>query len=159
MRFWMIGFILVSACMVNAQTLQDSRLELIHDKDHPWTFTANFADRAAWEQRAEFVRHQALVAQGLWPMPPKTPLNPVIHGKIDRDAYTIEKVFFASMPGHYVSGNLYRPKGKSGKLPAVLCPYGHWPDGRFWWRDEAGIAFAMQHGNHPQGAFVRRIGN
>ena len=42
-------------------------------------------------------------------MPEKTPLTPVIHGKIERDGYTIEKVFFASAPGHYVSGNLYRP--------------------------------------------------
>src|SRR5437764_13365232 len=121
MRYWMIGFIFAGACMVNAETSQDSRLTLIHDKDHPWSFAATFPDRAAWEQRAEFVRHQALVAQGLWPMPPNTPLNPVIHGKIDRDVYTIEKVFFASMPGHYVSGNLYRPKGRGGKLTSRLC--------------------------------------
>jgi hypothetical protein len=125
---------------------EDARFLHPHDKDHPWGFTADFADRDSWEKRAAFLRHQALVAQGLWPMPPKTPLNAVIHGKIDRDAYTVEKVFFASMPGHYVSGNLYRPKGKSGKLPAVLCPYGHWPDGRFWWRDQAGIDKEIQSG-------------
>jgi dienelactone hydrolase len=35
------------------------------------------------------------------------------------------------MPGHYVTGSLYRPKGRTGKLPAVLCPHGHWKDGRF----------------------------
>src|SRR5262249_31261901 len=49
------------------------------------------------------------------------------------------KVFFASMPGHYVSGNLYRPKGRNGRLPAVLFPYGHWPDGRMIWRDDNGV--------------------
>src|SRR4051794_14217296 len=130
----------------STQPAQDDRFVHPHDKDHPWNLTADFADRAAWEQRAEVLRHQALVAQGLWPMPPKTPLNPVIHGKIDRDAYTIEKVFFASMPGHYVSGNLYRPKNKTGKLPGVLAPYGHWPDGRFWWRDQAGIDKEIKSG-------------
>src|SRR5262249_2356638 len=78
----------------------------------------------------------------LWPMPEKTPLNPVIHGKIDRDDYTIEKVFFASLPGHYVSGNLYRPKARGGnnapggKHPAVLSPHGHWPNGRFFERND-----------------------
>ena len=37
-----------------------------------------------------------------------------------------------AIPGHYVSGNLYRPKGKTGKLPGVLCPHGHWANGRFY---------------------------
>jgi dienelactone hydrolase len=85
-----------------------------------------------WQTRRHALREQVLVAEGLWPTPEKTPLNPVIHGKIDRDDYTVEKVFFASMPGHYVSGSLYRPKGKSGKLPAVLSPHGHWKDGRMY---------------------------
>jgi len=122
-----------------ADAAEDSRFTQPHDQNHPWSFSPAFTERAAWEDRAQTLRQQALVAQGLWPMLPKTPLNPVIHSPIDRDAYTIEKVYFASLPGHYVSGNLYRPTGKSGKLPGVLAPYGHWPDGRFWWRDEAGI--------------------
>ena len=65
-------------------------------------------------------------------MPPKEPLKPVIHGRIDRGDYTVEKVFFASMPGHYVSGNLYRPAKVKGKVPGVLCPHGHWKNGRFY---------------------------
>ncbi len=88
--------------------------------------------KGEWEMRRAALRQQVLVSQGLWPMPEKTPLKAVIHGKIDRDEYTIEKVFFASMPGHYVCGNLYRPTGKSGKLAAVLCPHGHWRNGRFY---------------------------
>jgi dienelactone hydrolase len=72
------------------------------------------------------------VALGLWPLPEKTPLNPVIHGKIDRADYTVEKVYFESYPGFYVTGNLYRPKGRTGKVPAVLSPHGHWNNGRFY---------------------------
>jgi dienelactone hydrolase len=90
--------------------------------------------KEAWEARRTKLREQLLVANGLWPMPEKTPLNAVVHGKIERDGYTIEKVFFASMPGHYVSGNLYRPAAKSDaaqKLPGVLFAHGHWKDGRF----------------------------
>lgn len=86
----------------------------------------------SWKVRRQQVREQVLVAEGLWPMPEKTPLNAVIHGKVERDDYTIEKVFFASLPGHYVSGNLYRPKGKTGKLPGVLFAHGHWTDARFF---------------------------
>ncbi len=72
-----------------------------------------------------------LVANGLWPMPLKTPLNAMIYGKIDREGYTIEKVYFESYPGHFVTGSLFRPKDREGKLPGVLCPYGHFPGGRF----------------------------
>ena len=114
----------------------DQRLKVLHDVDHPVIFAPDSFDMTKWEARANALRQQVLVAEGLWPMPQKTPLNIVIHGKIDRDAYTIEKVFFASYPGHYVSGNLYRPKDHPGKLPAVLCPHGHWTNGRLYERSD-----------------------
>src|SRR4051794_11127688 len=76
--------------------------------------------REEWAPRRQAVREQVLVATGLWPLPEKTPPNPVVHGKIERDGYTVEKVFFASTPGHYVCGNLYRPAGKGGvRSPGV----------------------------------------
>ena len=94
----------------------------------------------AWAKRAEQVRRQLLVSQGLWPMPEKTPLNAVIHGRVERPDYTLEKVFFESAPGFFVTGNLYRPKGKTGKLPGILCPHGHWPQGRLTDTGEIGRA-------------------
>jgi dienelactone hydrolase len=84
-----------------------------------------------WAVRAARVRRELAVALGLWPMPEKTPLNAVIHGRIEQPDYTVEKVYFESLPGFFVTGNLYRPKGKSGRLPAVLSPHGHWKNGRF----------------------------
>jgi dienelactone hydrolase len=111
-----------------------SKVRTLNDKD----FFFRVPDsKEAWEARRKAVREQVLVATGLWPLPERTPLHPVVHGKIDRDGYTVEKVFFASRPGHYVSGNLYRPKGRSGKLPAVLSPHGHWANGRFYDAGEA----------------------
>jgi dienelactone hydrolase len=91
---------------------------------------------AEWAERRQAVREQVLLANGLLPLPEKTPLAPVVHGGIDRGDYTVEKVSFASMPGHYVTGNLYRPKGK-GPFAGVLCPHGHWRDGRFYDAGEA----------------------
>ncbi|MFZ4767213.1 MAG: acetylxylan esterase, partial [Roseimicrobium sp.] len=85
----------------------------------------------AWDIRREEVKRRVLVASGLWPMPEKTPLNAVIHGRIERDEYTVEKVFFESLPGHFVCGNLYLPKQKPAQMPGILCPHGHWPNGRF----------------------------
>ncbi len=64
-------------------------------------------------------------------MPEATPLNAVVHGRVARDGYTVDRVFFESLPGHFVTGSLYRPAGRAGRLPAVLLPHGHWHDGRF----------------------------
>ena len=120
----------VPRVLAQGQLPHDARLQPLKDLDGYFPFTPP-ANAAAWAKRAERVRRQILVSQGLWPMPAKTPLHPVIHGKIEQDDYTVEKVFFESSPGFFVTGNLYRPKGKSGKLPGVLCPHGHWNDGRF----------------------------
>jgi hypothetical protein len=110
----------------------DARLAKTRDYDKTTLWYPNYQNKQDWEKRATEVREQILVSQGLWPLPPKSPLRPVIHGKIDRDDYTIEKVYFSSIPGHYVTGNLYRPKKINGKAPAVLCPHGHWNNGRFY---------------------------
>src|SRR5687768_11624267 len=91
-----------------------------------------YDDKQAWQRRAEYLRQQALIAAGLWPMPAKTPLNAVIHGQIDRGDYTIDKVYFESHPGFFVTGNRYCPKNRPGKLPAVLSPHGHWANGRLY---------------------------
>ena len=88
------------------------------------------ASKAEWDKRAEFVRRQILVSQGLWPMPTKTPLNAVIHGKTDFPDYSVEKAYFESAPGFFVTGNLYRPKDVKGKVPAVLFAHGHWQNAR-----------------------------
>jgi len=85
---------------------------------------------AAWRDRAQHLREQMLVTLGLWPAFPKTPLNPKIYGKLDRDDYTIEKVVLETLPGFTLSGNLYRPANQCGRVPAILCPHGHWNDGR-----------------------------
>jgi dienelactone hydrolase len=132
----------------------DSRLGKLRTLDDKDFILRVPATKEAWQKRRQAIREQILVATGLWPMPVKTPLNPVIHGKIDREEYTIEKVFFASYPGHYVSGNLYRPKGKTGKLPGVLCPHGHWANGRFFEADDKAVAAQIKQGAEktPEGA-------
>ena len=109
----------------------DVRLEPLNDLNGYFPFVPPTSVQQ-WALRTERVRRKILVSAGLWPMPTKTPLNAVVHGLMDRGDYTIEKVFFESLPGFYVTGNLYRPKHKVGQHPGVLCPHGHWPEGRFY---------------------------
>ena len=92
-----------------------------------------------WEKRKELLQRRVLVANGLYPMPEKTPLNAVIHGKVKRPGFTVEKVYFESIPGFHVTGLLFRPaNAKPGqKFPAVLSPHGH--GGRLQDLGEAGV--------------------
>ncbi|MFO0901163.1 MAG: acetylxylan esterase [Pirellulales bacterium] len=123
----------------------DARLGALKDLDGYFPFTPA-RSREAWQQRAEQVRRQILVSQGLWPMPEKTPANAVVHGLVDRGDYTVERVYFESVPGHFVTGSLYRPKGYAGKRPAVLFPHGHWAQGRFHDMGEKALREELFHG-------------
>ncbi|RLI28218.1 hypothetical protein DRO58_02655, partial [Candidatus Bathyarchaeota archaeon] len=49
----------------------------------------------------------------------------------ERGEITVENVVLETLPGFYVSGNLYRPNRVDEPLPAVLRVHGHWPYGRF----------------------------
>src|SRR5688572_4816050 len=101
------------------------------------------ASRKEWQKRAEEIREHVQFCTGLWPMPPKTPLNAKVFDRIERDGYTIEKVYFETYPGFFLAGNLYRPFGKEPskkKYPAILNPHGHWKNGRMADEDSGSIA-------------------
>ncbi|TWU57067.1 Acetyl xylan esterase (AXE1) [Rubripirellula tenax] len=84
------------------------------------------ANPAQWYSRAESLRRRVLVATGLWPMPERAPIHATIYGKVQRDGFTVEKVSFESLPGHFVTGLLFRPSDSSlAKRPGVLSPHGH----------------------------------
>ena len=99
-----------------------------------------------WPARAKEIRERILLASGLYPLPTKTPLNPIIHGRVERDDYTIDRVFFESFPGHFVTGSLFRPKKAVASMPGILCPHGHWNNGRFYINEapEAEIAIGAE---------------
>lgn len=83
-----------------------------------------------WKERVAILREEILFSSGLLPLPEKTPLNTQVFGKIEHEDYTIEKVILETYPGFFLGGNLYRPVGKSGRLPGVVNPHGHWRYGR-----------------------------
>ncbi|WDQ16876.1 acetylxylan esterase [Rhodopirellula sp. P2] len=86
-----------------------------------------------WESRAEQLRTRVAMATGLHPMLPRPAIQATIHSVVKREGFQVEKVYFESLPGHFVTGLLFRPAGENvsrglnadGKRPAVLCPHGH----------------------------------
>jgi dienelactone hydrolase len=107
----------------------DSRNSAIADTNTRMT-APKFGSLAEWQARREVLRRQILTSAGLQPMPDRTPLTPQVFGRLERNGYTIEKVLLQTMPGYWLGGNLYRPLGRTGKLPAVAAPHGHWTYGR-----------------------------
>lgn len=90
-----------------------------------------------WERRAQELRLHVRIACGLFPMLPKTPLNPRRIVCYEDEDVIVERVAFESMPNFFVTGNLYRPKKGKPPYPAVLHPHGHvpQPEGRLYKRE------------------------
>ena len=86
---------------------------------------AAYSNLEEWKARAAKVQKQILVGAKLDPFPERTPLNPIVRNKRTFEGYSVESAAFESRPGYLVYGNLYRPLGKKGPFPGILCPHGH----------------------------------
>ncbi len=78
-----------------------------------------------WEARRGEYRRQLQEMLGLWPMPERTDLKPVITGKLEEEEFSVEKLHFQALPRLYVTANLYLPKKLEGPAPAILYACGH----------------------------------
>ena len=111
-----------------SQTVNDTRVYQTRNVNTLYTFPGY--TKAEWTAKAAELREHILVSNGLTPMPEKTPLNAHVFGRIEREDYTVEKVYFEAYPGFFTTGNLYRPKGRKGPFPGIVSPHGHWGRGR-----------------------------
>jgi hypothetical protein len=112
--------------LVAVTAFQAAQYRTLNDRFAP----PSAATAEAWTARARYVREHVLASAGLLPMPARTPLNPVVFDEVPHQGdYSVAKVYFESLPGVFVTGNLYRPRGE-GPFPAVLSPHGHWTNGR-----------------------------
>jgi dienelactone hydrolase len=120
MRFAAVSLLLATTTLAGA-----AQYRTLNDRfDAP-----RVTSREAWVPRARYIREHILVSAGLVPMPDKTPLRPVVFDDIRHADYIVSKAYFESLPGFFVTGNLYRPIGE-GPFPAILSPHGHWANGR-----------------------------
>ena len=101
------------------------------------------ASLSDWQQRAGEIRMHIREGMEMGTIPPGPGTAPIINEKKVMDGYTIENVAFESLPGFYVTGNLYRPVKKQKSYAGILCPHGHGenPTGRF--REQTQVRCAM----------------
>jgi dienelactone hydrolase len=102
----------------NYQTEEQARLQL---ED----FSRSYTSLKGWKKRAAKIRKGILLGAGLLDPPPKCALHPIIHSKRTYDGYSVENVAFESLPGFFVTGNLYLPLDRTCLFAGILCPHGH----------------------------------
>lgn len=86
---------------------------------------ADVSTLADWQAQREERRRQLFDMLGLWPLPSRTPLQPVVTGTVEHESFTVEKLHFQSLPRLYVTANFYLPRERSGPVPAILYVCGH----------------------------------
>ncbi|MEX2307486.1 MAG: acetylxylan esterase [Pirellulales bacterium] len=83
-----------------------------------------------WERRRGELQSELRKTLGNFPWENRPPLNANITGRLDHGDHFVEKVLYESLPGLYVTALAYVPKNIEGRLPAVICVNGHWPDAK-----------------------------
>lgn len=96
-------------------------------------FARRKAEVAALKTPQDVVKRQAMLREqflaAIQEPQEKTPLHPVVVGRIPQDGYTVEKVIFQSRPNHHVTASFYLPAGK-GPFPGAIMPIGHSTNGK-----------------------------
>ncbi|WP_148072153.1 alpha/beta hydrolase family protein [Bythopirellula goksoeyrii] len=90
----------------------------------------SYNNQREWQARAEMLRAGIRKGLQLEKLPPTCELKPICHSKREMDGYTVENVAFESLPGFWVTGNLYLPSKIEGKIPGILNPHGHFKNAR-----------------------------
>lgn len=86
---------------------------------------ADYQNLEQWQSERADLHNQLMDMLGLSPAPEKTPLNAQVTHQFEYEDIHVENVHFQSRPGLYVTGNLYRPKEVTEKLPTILYVCGH----------------------------------
>lgn len=105
-----------------------------------------------WQAKVPEYRRELTEMLGLEPLPEKSPLQPVKTGEIKGDGFIVEKLHFQSMPGLYVTANLYRPEKVEKPLPTILYVCGH----ANMMKD--GVSFGNKTGYEHHGVWFARHG-
>ena len=116
---------------------------------YPERFLEGISSAGDWEKARPALAREYAYMLGLPMSRRRTPLQVTRTGTVEGDGYVVELLHYQSLPGLYVTANLYRPAEVPGKkMPAILYVCGHAPrprDGNKAAYQSHGIWFA-RHG-------------
>lgn len=78
-----------------------------------------------WKSRRQEMRRDLMDMLGLNPLPRRGDLRATVTRKLEREEFTVENLHFQSLPGLYVTANLYVPKNLTKPAPTILYLNGH----------------------------------
>lgn len=88
---------------------------------------ADFTSAGVWRQLRAEKRRQFIEMMGLdlWWTEQREPPPVTVTGVVEREHYRIEKLYYESLPRLFVTANLYLPRHRTARAPAVLYLCGH----------------------------------
>ncbi len=113
---------------------------------------ADVQDREDWEHRREEYVRQLREMLGLDPLPERTDLRATVTGRTEREEFVVERLHFQSLPGLYVTANLYLPRELSEPAATVLYVCGHGSSRR------DGVSYGSKVAYHHHGVWFARHG-
>ena len=119
----------LNSLIYNVQQYLDRRLVTVNHFEFP---RAEYVPATLSEHRArrsEVIRRLKLAA-GLEPMVEFSKKEPQVTHRRIYEGVAIYDVEIETLPGLRLTGNLFMPEKFEGKIPAILCPHGHWESGR-----------------------------
>ena len=92
---------------------------------------SKYSDRASWELRRDSLRREVRQRLGIDPLLARCSKEKPLVSKIRKyDGYTVQNFCMKTVGGHTVKGSIYTPATK-GKHPLIICPNGHFINGRY----------------------------
>lgn len=92
---------------------------------------SKYNNKEEWEARRASLKQCLKEAVRLSPLPASPESKPILSKVRKMNGYTVQNVALEVLPGFYVCGSIYRPSKIKGKIPVVLCPNGHFENGRY----------------------------
>lgn len=92
---------------------------------------SKYSNKEEWEKRRAALKECVKTAVRLNPVPESPGSKPILTKKRKMNGYTVQNIALEVLKGVYVCGSIYQPSKIKGKIPVILCPNGHFGDGRY----------------------------